>query len=472
MDTLLQIIKDINGILWGWPMIIALVGAGVLFTIGLGFPQVTKLGEAFKNTFGGMFKKKESETGSMSSFQSLATAVAAQVGTGNVAGVATAILSGGAGAIFWMWLAAFFGMSTIFVEAVLAQKYRERRDGELVGGPAYYLKNGFAQYNHAKLGKVLAAIFAVTIVLALGFVGNLVQSNSIAGAINTAFGVNKIFIGIAIAILALLVFVGGMKRIAKFAELVVPVMALIYIIGSIAILVMFSSHIIPVIKSIFTQAFTVKAAVGGAMGITIKQAIRYGVARGLFSNEAGMGSTPNSHAVAGVKHPYEQGLAAMVGVFIDTIVVCSATALSILVTDAHLSGNQGVAVTQEAFNRAFGSFGISFLAVCLTFFAFTTVVGWYYFGENNIKFLFKSKVAIWVYQALVLVCIVLGSIFKVEVVWEMADMFNGFMVIPNIIAIVFLFREAKKIEKDYKEQLKSGKEIKWDYKYERDADSN
>lgn len=469
MDGLMKFVVEVNGILWGWPMIILLVGAGIIFTFALGFPQVLKLPQAFKKTFGGMFSKEKTKEGSMSSFQSLATAVAAQVGTGNVAGVATAIIAGGPGAIFWMWLAAFFGMGTIFVEAVLAQKYRERKEGNLVGGPAYYLKNGFSEFKNEtvrKFGKAMAVFFAITIVIALGFVGNMVQSNSISTAINTAFGLKPLYAGIIIAILAALIFIGGMERIAKFAEFVVPLMALIYIIGSIVVCVMYASELLPTLKSIFSEAFSTKAAAGGAMGTIMKQAIRYGVARGLFSNEAGMGSTPNSHAVAEVKHPYEQGLAAIVGVFVDTILVCSATSLSILVTKSHLSGLKGVSVTQEAFNRSFGKAGVIFLAICLTFFAFTTVVGWYYFGENNIKFLFTGKSAIRVYQVLVVVFIILGSAFKVDLVWEMADMFNGFMVIPNLIGILVLFKEARKLKNEYVSKYNAKEDITYNYIYE------
>lgn len=463
---LLTLVETINSYLWGTPMIVALVGAGVLFSIKLGFPQVRKIGTAFKITFGDMFCKEECSDGAMTSFQSLATAIAAQVGTGNVAGVATAIVSGGPGAIFWMWLAAFFGMGTIQIEALLAQKYRESRDGQLVGGPAYYLKNGFAEKGKAGLGKFLAAFFAIAIILALGFIGNMVQSNSIAEAVYTAFGINKLYLGIALAAVAALIFFGGMNRIAKFAELVVPIMAAIYILGSITILVKFRSVLIPTFLSIFQNAFSSKAAIGGMAGVTVKTAIRYGVARGLFSNEAGMGSTPNSHAVAEVSHPAKQGMVAMVGVFIDTVVVCTATALCILVTDAHTLGFEGAAVTQEAFRIAFGDLGLKFLAVCLTFFAFTTVVGWYYFGESNVRHLSSSKTVLRIYQILVLGFIILGSTQKVELVWEMADMFNGIMVIPNLIGLFFLHNEAIKLSRDYEHQVKTGEKLHYNYKYQ------
>ena len=351
-------------------------------------------------------------------------------------------------------------MATIFVEATLAQKYRETDvDGQLVGGPAYYIKNGLKS-------KGLASFFAIAIIIALGFIGNMVQSNSIADAVSRAFNIPNIAIGIAIAIIAGLIFIGGMNRIAKFAEMVVPVMAAIYIFGTITVLIIFRNDIIPTLRSIFVGAFNPQAILGGAAGIGMKQAVRYGVARGLFSNEAGMGSTPNSHAVADVNHPVEQGLSAMIAVFIDTILVCTATALIILVTGANKAGLSGVAVTQEGFNIAFGPIGKMFLAICLTFFAFTTVIGWYYFGENNVRFLFKGKTAIRIYQVIVLVFIVLGSYQKVNLVWDLADMFNGIMVIPNLIALFLLYKESKKLLGDYDSQIEKGEKLHYTYEFE------
>jgi len=455
-----SIVSKVNGILWDYVLIVGLVGVGIYCSIRLGFPQITKFGTAVKQVFGGVFKKEANKEGSMSSFQALATSIAAQIGTGNVAGVATAIALGGPGAILWMWVSAFFGMSTIFVEATLALKYRERtEDGQLVGGPAYYIKNGMGT-------KGLASFFAIAIIIALGFIGNMVQSNSIASAVSTAFNVSQLMIGVVIAIFAGLIFIGGIKRIATFAEMVVPVMAVVYIFGAIAVIVMFRADFIPVMKSIFVGAFNPAAVLGGAVGISIKQAVRFGVARGLFSNEAGMGSTPNSHAVADVKHPAEQGLSAMVAVFIDTMLACTATALVILATGADQSGAVGVGITQAAFRIAFGPWGEKFLAVCLTFFAFTTVVGWYYFGENNIRFLFKNKNSIRLYQLIVLAFIVVGSYQQVDFVWSLADMFNGIMVIPNIIAIFVLFKESKKILCDYEGQISKGERLHYDYSFE------
>jgi len=460
MEILERIVSFVNGILWDYVLIIGLVGTGIFLSIALGFPQIKRFGKAAKKVFGGVFNKEENKEGSMSSFQALATSIAAQIGTGNVAGVATAIAAGGPGAVFWMWLSAIFGMSTIFVEATLAQKYRETDvDGQLVGGPAYYIKNGLKS-------KGLASFFAIAIIIALGFIGNMVQSNSIADAVSRAFNIPNIAIGIAIAIIAGLIFIGGMNRIAKFAEMVVPVMAAIYIFGTITVLIIFRNDIIPTLRSIFVGAFNPQAIFGGAAGIGMKQAVRYGVARGLFSNEAGMGSTPNSHAVADVDHPVEQGLSAMIAVFIDTILVCTATALVILVTGADKAGLTGVAVTQEGFNIAFGPIGKMFLAICLTFFAFTTVIGWYYFGENNVRFLFKGKTAIRIYQVIVLVFIVLGSYQKVNLVWDLADMFNGIMVMPNLIALFFLYGESKKLLRDYDSQIEKGEKLHYTYEFE------
>ncbi len=460
MEFLEKIVGFVNSILWDYVLVFGLVGAGLYFTIRLGFPQITRFGVAAKKVFGGIFKKEKSKEGSMSSFQALATSIAAQIGTGNVAGVATAITLGGPGAVFWMWVSAFFGMSTIIVEATLAQKYRETdKDGQLIGGPAYYIKNGLKS-------KGLAAFFAISLIIALGFIGNMTQSNSIADAVSRAFNIPQIAIGIGLAILAGLIFIGGIKRIASFAEMVVPIMAAVYILGSLVIIVMFADQIIPIFKAIFVAAFNPKAILGGAAGIGLQQAVRYGIARGLFSNEAGMGSTPNSHAVADVKHPAEQGLSAMIAVFIDTILVCTATALVIIATGAQYSGAAAAGMTQMAFSTAFGPIGEKFLAICLTFFAFTTIVGWYYFGENNIRFLFKGKTAIRIYQAIVLVFIVLGSFQKVGLVWDLTDMFNGIMVIPNLIAILLMFKESKSIIQDYDTQLKNGKALNYKYPFQ------
>ncbi|MGX7107918.1 alanine/glycine:cation symporter family protein [Facklamia miroungae] len=453
MDSFLKFVIDVitkaSDLMWSNVLWIILMIVGVFYTVYLGFPQIRFFGRAFKETFGGVFGGKEKDQeGTMSSFQALATAVAAQVGTGNIAGVATAIMAGGPGAIFWMWVSGLIGMGTIFGEAVLAQKYREVRDGNYVGGPAFYISKGL---KNKPLAKFLAGFFSVAIIIALGFIGNLVQSNSISAAVKEATGINPIFVGIGIAIAAALVFMGGMKRIANFAEMVVPFMAALYIIGVIVVLFVYGDQVGPAFKSIFVAAFKPSSVLGGALGVTVKQAIRFGVARGLFSNEAGMGSTPHAHAVANVKHPAEQGLVAIVGVVIDTFIVCTATAMVILVTGAHERGLAGPLVTQAAFSSAFGNYGTVFLAICLTFFAFTTIIGWYYFGETNIRYLFGKK-GLLPYRIIVILFLILGSSLtkKVDFVWTMADFFNGLMVFPNMIALIFLAPQVKNILDSFK----------------------
>lgn len=447
MEMLTKIVEVVNKYLWDYILIFLLCGTGIYFTIKFKFVQVRKFGESFKMTFGGIkFGKKAGKEG-MSSFQALATSIAAQVGTGNLAGAATAIVAGGPGAIFWMWLSAFFGMGTIFAEASLAQKYKETVDGEVTGGPAYYIKNGLGC-------KWLAVIFSITIILALGFIGNMVQANSIGDAFSTAFNIKPVIVGIVVAILAGVIFIGGVSRIASFTEKIVPIMALFYIIGSVVIIAMNYAEIIPAFKYIFVGAFSSKAVVGGALGVGIKKAMRYGVARGLFSNEAGMGSTPHAHAVAKVNHPAEQGLVAMMGVFIDTFVILTLTALVIITsgalgaTDAAGETLTGISLTQKAFEMGMGNFGVTFIAIALLFFAFSTIIGWYFFGEANIKFLFGKK-ALTPYRILVMVFIVLGCVAKVDLVWDLADTFNGLMVLPNLVALLALGGVAGKLLVDY-----------------------
>ncbi|MDU1175632.1 sodium:alanine symporter family protein [Peptostreptococcus anaerobius] len=433
---MLEIVKAINGILWGIVLVVVLVGCGIIFTFYLRGIQIRKFGKAFKQVFGGFtLKGEKAGAEGMSSFQSLATAIAAQVGTGNLAGAATAIVSGGPGAIFWMWLSAFFGMATIFSEAVLAQLFKKEKDGEVTGGPAYYLKYGLKS-------DFLAKFFAVTIILALGFIGNMVQANSIGSAFSSAFNINPLIVGILLAIVSGFVFIGGISRIASLTEKLVPIMAGFYVIGGVIILVLMGSNTLDAIRMIFVGAFNPSAVLGGAAGVMVKDAIRYGVARGLFSNEAGMGSTPHAHAVAKVDNPVHQGLAAIVGVFIDTFIVLNITALVIIATGANLSGETGIAVTQKAFEIGFGHFGLIFVAVSLLFFAFSTIVGWYFFAEANIKFLFGSK-GLTPFRIIVLIFIVIGTTQKVEIVWELADMFNGIMVIPNVIGLIGLAKMVK-----------------------------
>ncbi len=460
MDIISSIVGKINGFLWDFALLFLLCGTGIYFTIRLKFVQIAKFKDGWDRTFGGLsLRGKAADKEGMSSFQSLATAIAAQVGTGNLAGAATALIAGGPGAIFWMWLSAFFGMATIFVEASLGQQYKTvTESGNAIGGPAYYIKAAFK----GPFGKFLAGLFAIFIILALGFMGNMVQSNSISGAFVNAFPqIKPIYIGIACALVAAFIFIGGLKRIASFAEKTVPIMALFYIIGSVIILIMNIKNLPSSIVLIFTSAFNPQAVIGGGLGIGVQQAMRYGVARGLFSNEAGMGSTPHAHALAKVKHPCEQGVVAMIGVFFDTFIVVTLTALVILSSDilqtkiypldtvsAIPETLKGVGLPQAAFSNGFGFFGVVFVAVCLLFFAFTTIIGWYFFGEQNVKYLFGEK-AVKVYAVLVVGFILLGSVLKVDLVWDLADCFNGLMVIPNLLGILALSGIVGTLFKEY-----------------------
>lgn len=446
MDALTELVSKANGFIWGLYCLIPLLcGTGLYYTLRLNFVQVRKFGRAVRQTFGNisLFGERAGKDG-MSSFQSLATAVAAQVGTGNLAGAATAIAIGGPGAIFWMWIAAFFGMATIFAEAVLAQIYKSKDgNGSVVGGPAFYIANGFGS-------KGLAAFFSVAIIIALGFIGNMVQSNSIADAFNNAFGVNRLIVGVVIAAISGFVFFGGMGRIASLTEKIVPVMAALYLVAGFYILAAHAANIIPAFKMVFQGAFDPSAATGGLIGATMKEAMRYGVARGLFSNEAGMGSTPHAHAVAKVGHPAEQGFTAIMGVFVDTFLVLNMTAFVIFVTGALDGKTTGIALTQKAFTLAFGDMGLPFIAVCMFFFAFSTIIGWYFFGAQNIKYLFGVK-ALTAYRVLVMAFVILGSSLRLGLVWELADFFNGIMVFPNLIALIGLAKVVSKALDDFDE---------------------
>ena len=317
-----------------------------------------------------------------------------------------------------------------------------------MGGPVYYIKYIFK----GKFGKFLAGFFSVAIILALGFMGNMVQSNSIGSSFSTAFGVDPLVVGVIIALIAAVIFIGGINRIARVTEKVVPLMALVYIVGCLIILFMNLEGTGRAFQDIFVAAFNPSAVLGGAAGVTVQKAMRFGVARGLFSNEAGMGSTPHAHATADVKHPGDQGIIAMVGVFIDTFVILTLTALVILSTGALASGETAAALAQVAFDSAFGSFGKVFIAICMLFFAFTTIIGWYYFGEVNVRHLLGNK-AVKIYAFLVVICVLVGSVLKVDLVWNMSDMFNGLMVIPNLIAILASVKIVARLSKEYEKQM-------------------
>ena len=442
MDALLKIVQTINMYLSDYILIILLIGAGLYFTVRTRFVQVRCFGEGLKQVFGGMFKKDKNS--GINSFQALATAVAAQVGTGNIVGACGAILTGGPGAIFWMWIIAFFGMATIYAEAVLAQETKVRQaDGTFAGGPVFYIKKAFPN----GFGTFLAKFFAISTFLALGFMGAMVQSNSIGESMATAFSIPSWIAGIAVAVLSASIFIGGAKRIASVTEKIVPIMAILYLVGGIVILIARAKYLPESIGMIFKYAFQPDAIIGGGIGYALKTAISQGAKRGLFSNEAGMGSTPHAHALAEVKKPHDQGVAAMVGVFIDTFVVLTMTGLVVISTlytsDGILASGsaEGVAKTNMAmlaFSKVFGSTGAGiFVAICLFFFAFSTIISWNYFGKINFENLFGKK-ALPVYYIIAIVFIFLGSLASNDLVWELTDMFNQLMVLPNVIAIVAL----------------------------------
>ena len=454
MEAFSQFIADVDGFLWNNILLFVLVGVGIFFTIRTKFVQIRRFRPAWKRVFSGFTLKGEAAgKHGMSSFQALATAIAAQVGTGNIAGCSTALVSGGPGAIFWMWLAAFFGMATIYAEAYMAQKTKTKNeDGEVIGGPVYYIK---AAFNNG-FGKVLAIIFAILAVFALGFMGCMVQTNSISDAFNDAFSVPKLVTGIILAVIAGFIFIGGLRRIASFTEKIVPIMAAIYLLGGLIVLIINIKNVPWAIGSIFVGAFSPKAVGGAVIGITVRAAMRFGVARGLFSNEAGMGSTPHAHALADVKDPSEQGEVAMIGVFVDTFIVLTMTALVVLssgVLDGMItSGTTGTPVAQAAFSGALGVIGSPFVAICLLFFAFSTVIGWYFFAEQNVKYLWGKK-AIIPFAILMMGFMVLGAVLKVGVVWDLQDLFDGLLVLPNLLALVFLsgiVAKAAKSKKDNK----------------------
>ena len=450
MEAVTEVVSKASDYLWNVILIILLCGTGIYFTIRLKFIQIRKFGEGFKLVFGNIsLKGEKGKNGEMTTFQSLATAIAAQVGTGNLAGAATALIGGGPGAIFWMWVSAFFGMSTIYAEATLAQQYKVKKDGEVTGGPVYYIRAAFK----GAFGKALAAIFAILIVLALGFTGNMVQSNSIGAAFSEVFSARNIEIpsivfGLILAAVIGFIFLGGVNRLASVVEKIVPIMAGIYIVGSLVLILMNITALPGAIKMIFVGAFNPEAVVGAGAGIAVREAIRYGVARRLFSNEAGMGSTPHAHARAKVENPHKQGLAAMISVFIDTFIILNLTVFSILTTGVLDSGKEGTALTQAAFTKGFGNFGDIFVAVCLLFFAFSTILGWHFFGEVNVKYLFGEKAAKF-YSILVIGFVIVGSTLKVQLVWSLSDFFNGLMVIPNAIALWALSGVVVKICKQY-----------------------
>ena len=445
-------VVQFNEYLSNYILVFLLVGIGIWYSVKTRFVQVRCFSEGVKKMFSGVKCENKDAHKSMTSFQSLATAVAAQVGTGNIVGASGAILIGGPGAIFWMWVIAFFGMATIYAEATLAVKTRKINEhGEIKGGPVYYITTAFK----GKFGKFLATFFAIAITLALGFMGCMVQSNSIANCMQTAFGIQPWIMGVLLVIVCAIIFIGGIKRLASVTEKLVPIMAGLFIIGCLFILIARVNYIPETFGMIFKYALHPQAILGGGFWYAFKTAVSQGAKRGLFSNEAGMGSTPHAHALANVKDPHDQGVVAMMGVFVDTFIILTLNALvviSTLYTDgAALSDGYTEAVmqilnktnlVQNAFGSVFGhSIGAIFVATCLLFFAFSTILIWNLFGKINVDYLFRNKNpkrAEFIYMIIALFFIMLGTLVSSDFVWELTDMFNNLMVIPNVIALFAL----------------------------------
>ena len=447
-STLYPIVCDINTYLSNYILVFLLIGVGLWYSIKTRFVQLRCFKEGWNSVFGNLSLRGKKHDSGMSSFQALATAIAAQVGTGNIVGASGAILTGGPGAIFWMWIIAFLGMATIYAEATLAQETRiVEKDGNVKGGPVYYITTAFK----GGFGKFLAGFFAVAITLALGFFGCMVQSNSIGSTMQTAFGIPSWIVGIILVAICAFIFLGGVQRLASVTEKVVPIMAAIFLLGGLIVLIVRIKYVPATIGMIFKYAFQPQAIIGGGFGYAIKTAISQGAKRGLFSNEAGMGSTPHAHALANVNCPHDQGVVAMIGVFIDTFVVLTLNALVIISTlytadgplasgyVGDITGVLGKAnLAQTAFGVVFGeSAGNMFVAVCLFFFAFSTILSWNLFGKINVSYLFGKKSTV-VYTVLALVFIFLGTMMSNDLVWELSDMFNNLMVIPNAVALFAL----------------------------------
>ncbi|EQI03562.1 alanine/glycine:cation symporter family protein [Clostridioides difficile] len=445
--NLIDILNKVDAFIWGPPLLVLLVGTGILLTVKLGVVQITKLPRALKL----IFSAENKGSGDVSSFAALCTALAATVGTGNIVGVATAIKAGGPGALIWMWIAAFFGMATKYSEGVLAIKYRTKdKNGQVSGGPMYYIVNGMGEK-----WRPLAIFFAISgILVALLGIGTFTQVNSITDAINNSFGIDPRITGVVLAVFVALVVFGGLRSISNVATKIVPFMAVIYVVICGIILISFWNKIPETFMLIIKSAFTPTAATGGFLGATMSLAIRNGIARGVFSNESGLGSAPIAAAAAKTEWPAEQGLISMTGTFIDTIIICTLTGFSLVISGVWCSDLNGAVMTQAAFNGAIPTFGPILLTVSLTLFAFTTILGWSYYGERCFEFLFGVK-GMNGYRTVFVAMVLLGAFLKLEVVWIIADIVNGLMAIPNLIALLALSPIIVSETKKYFEHINS-----------------
>lgn len=453
-DAIMGFVEAANSVFWGWTLIILLIATGLVFTIVLKAPQVRHI----KQIFTSITKKKTNEDG-VSAFATLCAAVGGQVGTGNLSGVATAIFAGGPGAVFWMWVIGILGMPVIFAEAVLAQLFREKNeDGSYRGGPAYYLAKGMNS-------RFLAVFISIVTVLGVGFVIASLQCNSIVAGFDGVINIPPLAIGIFIAAISTLVIFGGMKRISKVATYVVPIMALLYLCVALIGILLNITQLPSVLKLILASAFGLQSVAGGVLGYTVKNAFRYGTARGLFSNEAGQGTTPVIHAVADVAHPATQGFVAMFGVMVDTLVICTSTAFIILFTGAYTSGYDGISLTQYAVGEVIGPVGPYFILICICFFAWTSLLANIYCGESNIQYLFKNnKKIVTGYRVAALLMLIVGAVMPSADMWQLADFFNALMIFPNVIGLLYLYRIVIRVMKDYETKYKAGNnDPVWDF---------
>lgn len=447
---MLDFFTSIDDFVWGPPLLVLLVGTGIYLTIRLGLLQIIRLPKAFKLIFA-----EDKGEGDISSFAALATALAATVGTGNIVGVATAIKTGGPGALFWMWIAAFFGMATKYAEGLLAIKFRTLDDqGNVSGGPMYYITNGFkGKWQTMAMPLAYFFAFAGVLVAWLG-IGTFSQVNSITASLQNSFDWSPKIVSVILALITAAIIFGGIQSISKVSEKVVPFMAGLYIIATLIVIFANFNQLFPVLEMVFQSAFTGKAAVGGFAGATVMVAMRLGIARGVFSNESGLGSAPIAAAAAKTEEPVEQGLISMTGTFIDTIIICTLTGLAILVTGQWSGRLEGAPMTQAAFSSVFGTFGEIALTLSLVLFAFTTVLGWSYYGERCFEFIFKSTKFLSFYRLVFVIMVALGGYLTLDVVWKIADIVNGLMALPNLIALLVLSPIIIKETKSYFERHK------------------
>lgn len=461
MENLIQLIERanaaVNNVVWGIPMLVLLLATGVYLTVGTRFFQVRRFGYVIKNTLGSLFRnkstRKSDEHGAISQFQALATALAATVGTGNIVGVVTAIAAGGPGAVFWMWVSAFFGMMTKYAEIVLGMYFRHKDEkGEWVGGPMYYIEKGLHQ-------KWLAVAFAIFCLFASFGIGSIAQVNGIAGAMTNSFHIPNYITGIVVCVLTAVIVFGGMKRMVAVTEKFVPFMAILYIGGALVVILANADNLGSAFRSIFEGAFQLRAVGGGAAGYVIARAMRYGFARGVFSNEAGLGSSVMVHSCSDAKEPVQQALWGIFEVFFDTIVVCSLTALTVLCTGAYaVEGLEGIDVTIYAFESVLGRFGGYLVSVGLVLFAFSTLLGWTVYGGRAAGYL-GGRRFVRVYRIIFLGAVFLGSVSSVQLVWDLSDTFNGLMALPNLVGVLLLSPLVFRITKNYVRRVFKGEQI-------------